>query len=624
VSGVLQLSGLKDIWHRPEPQSLRGAVTHFLIVAVLVSACLFLLRLPAVLSHSELNPDESQMLSQGMKYLVDPVPWRAVDGTSSGPLNSYLISVFLLLGLKPGYVFAHTLATALVSLQVIAAYQTLAKLSSRAIAGWGILPMIFCYGFTQTGDYLEYSSELLPALLLALAFYGFAVSLDDETERPARSQLAILFLTGLALGATPWCKLQASPIAAAITLVALAATVSYKRNRAVLVSRWAQVAALCTGALIPTIILLGIVARAGVFRDFWNSYILANISYAGESSWPGYVIHFALASRQFEIRPLLMCGVLGAILFVGQLVITRSKDFASRHGWIFSVLLFFGSVLFAAFGSAWFLEHYAIFRIFSMPSFAALLLSIGAILFVGHLVLTRGTDLSSRDRWVLLALLLFFGSSLFVALRPALFFAHYTIFLIFPVSCLATLFLSRGLKLLPHKSLFYLGIAAKLGVFLVITRFALFQILSIEEGRRLPPWQDANQRIAAVVENVRKTHPVHSMAIWGWTPSAYVLTGIPPATRDSIGHFIITPGPLQPYFRHRFVSDLREKMPDLFVDSVAKGAFMWFWTESDGYESDEELRDFVDRNYVLVDQITLMPKAKPVRFFARRNILSGN
>lgn len=140
-------------------------------------------------------------------------------------------------------------------------------------------------------------------------------------------------------------------------------------------------------------------------------------------------------------------------------------------------------------------------------------------------------------------------------------------------------------------------------------------------GRPQSP-ADSNERIAGAVEKLKV--PVSSMAIWGWVPGVYVLTGIPPATRDAIGHFVISKGPLQGYFRKRFVNDLRSKVPDLFIDAVAPGAFMWYWTQSDGYESDDELRSFVDANYVLVAELSFKVGtkvvAKPVRFFARRGL----
>jgi hypothetical protein len=98
------------------------------VVALAAVVCVFLLRLPTALVPREFNPDESQMLSQGMKFLVDPVPWRAVDGTTGGPLNSYLISALLLMGFRPGYVLVHLLADVLVGLQVFVAHRTLLRI----------------------------------------------------------------------------------------------------------------------------------------------------------------------------------------------------------------------------------------------------------------------------------------------------------------------------------------------------------------------------------------------------------------------------------------------------------------------------------------------------------------
>jgi hypothetical protein len=97
---------------------------------------------------------------------------------------------------------------------------------------------------------------------------------------------------------------------------------------------------------------------------------------------------------------------------------------------------------------------------------------------------------------------------------------------------------------------------------------------------------------------------------------------MPPATRDAIGHFIVSRSPLQAYFRHRFVADMRRSSPDLFVDSVAPGAFMWIWSAQDGFESDAELRDFVQQEYILADEIPLSQAGKPVRIFLRRYLAS--
>ena len=114
------------------------------------------------------------------------------------------------------------------------------------------------------------------------------------------------------------------------------------------------------------------------------------------------------------------------------------------------------------------------------------------------------------------------------------------------------------------------------------------------------------------------------MAIWGWAPGVYVLTGIASRNpRHRLTYRQMSQGPLQEYFRARFLRDLREKTPDLFIDAVAPDAFMWRgWTENNGYESDPQLRKFIEDNYILVDELTLVKGAKPIRFFARRGSAS--
>src|SRR5450759_3636864 len=112
----------------------------------LLMACVFLLRLPSALVPHELNPDESLMLSQAMKFLVDPRPWLAGDTGNAGPLCSYLISAFLLMGFRPGFVLVHMLGSVLICLQVLIAYLTLRKLGSEKAAAVGAFIIVLFYG----------------------------------------------------------------------------------------------------------------------------------------------------------------------------------------------------------------------------------------------------------------------------------------------------------------------------------------------------------------------------------------------------------------------------------------------------------------------------------------------
>lgn len=538
----------KDLESVPARSVPRARIYGSLLIGLSICAFLFVLRFHTVVYAHELDVDESQMLSQGMKFIVDPVPWRSVDGTSGGPLNSYLISMLLLLGFSPSYALAHLLATFLICLQIFIACRTLLQFDPGKTAILGILPLVYFYGFTDNYNYLHYSSELLPVVLIAAGFHLFVLWLRDRPERSQRHSLWLLFSIGLALGAVPWCKLQGTPIASALAVCVLLAAAT-RRSAFYPSPPILQPLIFCLGALLPAAVILGMVARAGVIRDFWYSYILGNLVYAGHFDPYRAFEHLKLVLAQREIQPLNILFVLAILLF--GICAFRKKE--------------------------------------------------GAFQWKGFWV--RGT------------LVLWLGAAAFSVVRPFFLWDHYTIFLLLPITYLSSTIIVEAWKGERHRRrLDYFLFALYLSfVLLFVAAAQQTMIPAVQVG-----WKDPNQEIAAVVQRLKSTHQIRSMAIWGWTPGVYVSARIPPATRDAIGHFIVTPGPMQGYFRHRFVCDLSKAKPDLFIDSVAAGVFTWTWTRSDGYERDDELREFIDRNYVLSDRLFLVPGGKPVRFFVRR------
>ena len=578
------------------PPSLRlpsPAVT----VALLI-ACVFLLRLPSALVPRELNPDESQMLSQAMKFLVDPRPWIAVDLSTIGPLNSYLISVFLLLGFKPGFVLVHMLASVLVCLQVLTAYLTLRRFGSEKAAALGAFLMVLFYGLATHTHYLHYANELLPTLLLMVGFYIFLVWLDEPAGRRVGAQLCLLFSGGLALGAAPWCKVQAVPITGALGLVVLAAIFRDRGPAFSFSLRVKELITFCAGAVLTTCVMLALLAKTGAMRDFWYSYILNSLAYAGPLSLTSIITNFLLLLLVWPLRqPLLF-----ALLCVGLLVrASRSGDilllFKNRRWACIGLLAYAGAALFAACRPRYSIGTYAILLVPPMTYLAAAPLR--AFPKVADLRKSR----QSRQR-------LIFGLVL-ILLFATIDGARYANMV-------------RAIRQLSHSQPDRNPRIAKDVPDGPETdsNDRMAKVKHILAGSIAPRYWvvgDSNERIANVVRDIQRTHPVRSLAIWGWAPGVYVLTGIPPATRDSIGHFAISQGPMQKYFRARFLGDLREKTPDLFIDAVAPDAFMWRgWTENDGYDSDPQLRKFIDGSYILVDELTLVKGAKPIRFFARR------
>ena len=136
------------------------------------------------------------------------------------------------------------------------------------------------------------------------------------------------------------------------------------------------------------------------------------------------------------------------------------------------------------------------------------------------------------------------------------------------------------------------------------------------------PWvpDSSNERIVGVIQQIGQKRPIRTLAIWGWVPGVYVLTGIPPSTRYAVsGPMIGNPGSSYSPGKSRFLADLEASPPDLFIDAIVPGTNMWRdWGENSGYESDGALRNFVDSNYQLVAKLALKKGAKPVRFFVRR------
>ncbi|MDB5029134.1 MAG: hypothetical protein JWO66_2823 [Candidatus Eremiobacteraeota bacterium] len=94
-----------------------------------------------------------------------------------------------------------------------------------------------------------------------------------------------------------------------------------------------------------------------------------------------------------------------------------------------------------------------------------------------------------------------------------------------------------------------------------------------------------------------------TVAIWGWVPQYYVETGTIMASRDAHTHHQIEDSALRPYFRDRFMSDLRAHPPRVIVDAVAPGSFGYTNPATQGIESFPALAAFVHQRYALANNV---------------------
>ena len=125
-----------------------------------------------------------------------------------------------------------------------------------------------------------------------------------------------------------------------------------------------------------------------------------------------------------------------------------------------------------------------------------------------------------------------------------------------------------------------------------------------------------------IAREIRSISPdARRMAVWGWMPSFYVETGIPPATRHAVCIFVIEPSPAREHLRASFLSDIRREKPDVIVDAVADGCFRWNWDSSKRLQSFPELAQYVRQNYVLAAERSFGTQ-DPVRLYVSNEYLS--
>lgn len=166
------------------------------------------MRLPIFLYNLPLNPDESQMLAQGLTLTFDPLLYRSVDPTTIGPINNYLLALLGFLGFKLDFQLAHVLSWLLLFPTLFYGYKTLLILQNRLIAQLALLPTLAFISFIQEPNYIHYYSESIAIILLSLNVYLIA----RWSQRKNIFSLELVVF-GIATALVILCKIQALPLA---------------------------------------------------------------------------------------------------------------------------------------------------------------------------------------------------------------------------------------------------------------------------------------------------------------------------------------------------------------------------------------------------------------------------
>lgn len=260
------------------PPERRSEILFLLITAL----TLFAFRWPVFIVPFQLGPDEAAFVADALKVPADLAPWRNFDAGTSGPLNCYVLALPALIGWPINFTSARIIGLLLMLTAMLALYSAVKWTHGRDVARLSIVPPVLLLSLTTDFSFVQYTSEHLPICLTTVAL-GAGAYLASARGSP-RARLTAAILAGFCLGAAPFAKLQATPMAFVAFVIASVALLSSSRvtgDRSRLVK--AYVAALF---FLPGAIALSL-SFTKMWSDAWTSYIWAAFDYIAGGYIPG-------------------------------------------------------------------------------------------------------------------------------------------------------------------------------------------------------------------------------------------------------------------------------------------------------------------------------------------------
>ena len=514
-----------------------------LFVAAML-AVLVAFRWPVLLDNSQYpDPDESQFIAEASKLRSDPMFWRSVDGSTHGPLTDWPLVVASFLRGSVDFTAARVVSTLVVWIELISAW-LIFRHFYKSVASVFVLPLLCAHAFTDLWRFVAYCSEHVPNTLFALGCCFLALTWQSSGAGPPR--LGRLFAAGVFFGAIPFAKLQGAPIAAvgiAAGMWFLVADRGLNWNQ----RRRSLLSFIVGAATIPGIIVV-MVLVSRIWSDFFNSYILDNIRYAGANKFPPERTFTWSEAPRMLIK-------LGAY----------AQNFNLFVLWLtgFGVC---GSLLF--------------------PFFA-----------------------KWHRRWVIFAAVATIVACC-AAMAPGRPYMHYLQLIIFPVGLFGGLVAGAVVEDFRSErfGMVFLRAARAIVViaFLICGLVPQFWWRVTETPRlvgRFIETQGALAQSEVSKEILRHGKPGERLGIWGYMPVFWVETGLIEATRDAESSHQIEPHEYRDYYRNRFLQDLLRSQPPVFIDAVGAGNFAYEDRNEFAHETFPELSDYLANNYQLVRDI---------------------
>ena len=343
---------------RPEQRAheQRSEVAFLLITGL----TLFAFRWPVFIVPFQLGPDEASLTADALKVTADFAPWRNFDAGTSGPLNCYILALPALIGLPINFTSARIIGLLLMLTTMVALYYAVKWTYARDVARLAIVPPVLLLSLTTDFNFVHYTSEHLSICLTTVAIGASAYLASGRGFKSA--QLGAALLAGFCLGATPFAKLQAAPIAFAVFVIATLALLSSGRaagDGSRLMK--AYVAALC---LVPAAMALS-VSLTGVWDDAVTSYLRVAFGYmaGGYIAGASGTIDLAFFFRSTDMYPAFLQGAI-AVVLLGVLSLAWKRTITRLARWaLVASILFLVATFYSIYQPHRYFEHYLLFSL---------------------------------------------------------------------------------------------------------------------------------------------------------------------------------------------------------------------------------------------------------------------
>ena len=314
-------------------QLIRNPNKHFTWIHVALAALMLLaMRLPVICFNNQLNVDESQMVANLRVFRLDPIYWKSIDGGTIGPVAYYIAWLATYFFEPLDFTSIRWLGFVCLVFNLILFYQIAKKTTGVIAANFSTFLLVCFFSFLSHPDFLHYSSEQLPVLLINLTIYLQVLEWRKSTRRI--QQLLIGFIIGL----IPYVKIQAIPICGIMAIFQLIQLYTKDPH-----DRVKNIGFLFIGLISFTGIFILWANYVSVLDDFWIYYIEDNLLYTAKNKTPYGIVKFVkFMGKSFDFFALLVGG---GLLFI-LAAITNFKAFRRNDFAYFSLLFFSG--LFAA------------------------------------------------------------------------------------------------------------------------------------------------------------------------------------------------------------------------------------------------------------------------------------